>query len=81
MFKIRKKPLTDYTKNSVKPNPGSILYCKLDDNIKRTGIFISGGRGIVKLDNDGNVKKVTPQEFLTVPNEMKNLFSSMVLNL
>ena len=45
------------------PTPGTPVYCDLAVVLEHTGIYIGRNR-IVHLDGDGNIRSVSPEEFV-----------------
>jgi len=56
--------IDNYIRDNVKPQEGSLLYCKLAFGfIEHSGIYI-GDNKIVHLDGSGKVQVVSPSEFI-----------------
>jgi hypothetical protein len=64
MFKNTKRWIANL-EDPVTPHKGCVVYCKLIGNAEHTGIY--NGRGIVELDGDGQIREVSPQEFINGP--------------
>ncbi len=62
-YKITKSFVDNFLRDNVVPEPGSVVYCKLAVEMEHSGIYTGDGK-IVHLDGCGEVKKVTPKQFL-----------------
>jgi hypothetical protein len=75
MFKNIRRNLAYWTEESVEPEIGSVVFCKLAGNAEHTGVFIGhlgeDDKCIVELRGNGDVSLVTPQEFLDGPSGIR----------
>ncbi len=62
-MKITKSFIDNVLREKVIPVQGSVVYCKLAVEIEHSGIYI-GNNKIVHLDGCGEIKAVSPKQFL-----------------